>query len=64
VDESDISDGLRAAASVGDDRLQRMATGHVSPETFTHGSAAQRSEWFRRGLESGKIEACDTFSGQ
>jgi predicted metalloprotease len=41
-----------------------MATGHVSPETFTHGSAAQRSEWFRRGLESGKIEACDTFSGQ
>jgi uncharacterized protein len=64
VDASDISDGLRAAASVGDDRLQHMATGHVSPETFTHGSAAERTEWFRRGLESGDIGACNTFSPQ
>src|SRR5262245_36179345 len=53
VDESDISAGLQAAAAVGDDRLQRMARGHVSPESFTHGSSAQRVEWFKRGLEAG-----------
>jgi len=58
VDQSDVEDGLRAAASVGDDRLQRMATGHVSPETFTHGSSAQRTAAFRRGLDSGQVSAC------
>jgi predicted metalloprotease len=62
IDQSDITAGLRAAASVGDDRLQKMATGHVSPDSFTHGSSAQRSEWFRRGLESGEVSSCDTFS--
>jgi predicted metalloprotease len=63
IDQSDIAAGLRAAAAVGDDRLQRMATGHVSPESFTHGSSAQRMEWFRRGLDSGEVSACNTFDG-
>ncbi len=64
VDDADVAAGLRAAASVGDDRLQRMATGHVSPESFTHGSSAQRTDWFRRGLKSGSISTCDTFAAR
>ncbi|MFL6465863.1 MAG: neutral zinc metallopeptidase [Bryobacteraceae bacterium] len=60
---SDVRSALGAAAAVGDDRLQRMATGRVSPETFTHGSSAQRDEWFQRGLDSGRLSACNTFSG-
>ena len=64
VDASDVESALRAAAAVGDDRLQRMATGHVSPETFTHGTSAQRVGWFQRGFESGQISACDTFKEQ
>ena len=58
VDQSDVPAGLRAAAAVGDDRLQKMATGHVSPESFTHGSSAQRVEAFRRGLDSGNPSVC------
>ena len=61
IDDSDIAAGMDAVAAVGDDRLQRMASGHVSPDSFTHGSSAQRSEWFRRGLESGDINTCNTF---
>ena len=61
VDRSDIAAGLDAVAAVGDDRMQTMARGHVSPESFTHGTSAQRAEWFRRGLDSGYIAACNTF---
>ena len=61
IDESDINAGLRAAAAVGDDRLQRMAGRMVSPESFTHGSSAQRVSWFRRGLEAGHVSDCNTF---
>ena len=64
IDENDIESGINAAAAVGDDRIQRMARGSVSPESFTHGSAAQRSEWFRRGLAGGQISQCNTFPGQ
>jgi len=61
LDPNDADEGLRAAAAIGDDRLQRQAQGRVVPESFTHGSSAQRVEWFRRGLESGDMNACDTF---
>jgi predicted metalloprotease len=61
VDESDVESALNAAAAVGDDRLQRMAGGWVSHETFTHGTSAQRVHWFKRGFDSGDLSACDTF---
>ena len=62
IDASDVDSGLKAAAAVGDDRLQRMAGRSVSPESFTHGSSAQRMGWFRRGLEEGRMSACNTFA--
>ncbi|MDH4350352.1 MAG: zinc metallopeptidase [Gemmatimonadota bacterium] len=58
----DVEEGLQAAAAVGDDRIQQRATGEVHPESFTHGSAADRAAWFRRGLEAGQLNACDTFA--
>jgi hypothetical protein len=61
IDQSDITAGLEAVAAVGDDRIQKMARGYVSPESFTHGSSAERSSWFKRGLEAGSISACNTF---
>jgi predicted metalloprotease len=64
VEPGDAEDGLRAAAAIGDDRLQKQSQGRVVPESFTHGSSAQRVEWLKRGLESGRLEACDTFSSQ
>jgi uncharacterized protein len=61
LDPGDVDEGLNAAAAVGDDRLQRQATGRVNTESFTHGSAEQRAAWFRRGFSSGRPEQCDTF---
>jgi predicted metalloprotease len=62
LEKGDIDSALSAAAAVGDDRLQRMATGTVSPERWTHGSSEERMRWFRRGLDAGTLAACDTFS--
>ena len=61
LESGDVESALGAAAAVGDDRLQKMATGHVSPETFTHGSSQQRMNWFRKGLDNGSIATCNTF---
>jgi predicted metalloprotease len=61
IESGDVESALGAAAAVGDDRLQKMAGGHVSPETFTHGSSQQRMNWFRKGLDNGSIGACNTF---
>ena len=62
LEKGDVEEGLNAAAAIGDDRLQKMARGRVQPETFTHGSSAQRVRWFKRGLDAGTIAACDTFA--
>lgn len=61
LESGDVQSALGAAAAVGDDRLQKMSTGHVSPESFTHGSSPQRMHWFKAGLENGTITACNTF---
>ena len=63
VHPDDITEALSAAASVGDDHLQKMAGRSVSPETWTHGSSVQREKWFRTGLTSGTIASCTTFNG-
>ena len=61
LEQGDIEEALRAATAIGDDTLQRRSQGTVVPESFTHGSAAQRSRWFRRGFEAGSVAACNTF---
>jgi len=61
LEKGDIEEGLNAPAAIGDDQIQRMSGRGIRPDRFTHGSSAQRVEWFRRGLESGRMAACDTF---
>ena len=61
LDPGDTDEALRAAASIGDDRLQKMSTGHVAPDRFTHGTSAQRTMWFKRGMDTGDPRQCDTF---
>lgn len=64
IEPGDVEEALTAASAIGDDRIQRGSSGTVSPESFTHGSATQRVYWFRMGLESGRLESCDTFSAR
>jgi predicted metalloprotease len=61
MESGDLEEGLRAAAAIGDDRIQRMSTGHVFPDKFTHGSSEQRVTWLRRGFDGGDPQACNTF---
>jgi len=61
LESGDVEEGLKAASAVGDDRLQRMATGRVNPESFTHGSSEQRMHWFTQGYKTGDVSTCNTF---
>jgi len=64
LENGDIESAMNAAAKIGDDALQKAATGHVVPESFTHGTSAQRTHWFNAGLQSGSVKDCDTFSAR
>jgi len=64
LEDGDIEEGLRAASAIGDDTIQRRTQGRVVPDAFTHGTSEQRIRWFRRGLESGRLQDCDTFQAQ
>jgi predicted metalloprotease len=64
IDDKDVEQALAAATAIGDDRLQRQAQGKVVPDSFTHGSSAQRVRWFRTGLDTGDVNRCDTFRAQ
>jgi predicted metalloprotease len=64
LEQGDLEEALNAASRIGDDVLQRRATGHVTPDAFTHGTAAQRVRWLRKGMESGRIEDGDTLSAK
>jgi predicted metalloprotease len=62
LESGDIEEGLTAASAIGDDRLQKQAKGFANPDSFTHGSSAQRVQWFNTGLKSGELKSCDTFA--
>lgn len=62
LEQGDVEEGLAAASAIGDDRLQKQAKGYVTPDSFTHGSSAQRVQWFKTGLTSGRMESCNTFT--
>jgi predicted metalloprotease len=62
LEQGDVEEGLRAASAIGDDRIQKQTQGRIVPDAFTHGSSEQRVRWFKRGLETGDPQACDTFS--
>lgn len=64
LEEGDIEEALGAASAIGDDRLQRQSRGYVTPDSFTHGTSAQRVHWFRRGIQTGDISVCDTFTAE
>ena len=64
ISQQDIAQALKSAAAVGDDQIQKMSGRAVSPETWTHGSSAQREQWFTTGMETGKVNACSTFNGK
>lgn len=64
LEPGDVEEALTAASAIGDDRLQRQSRGYVTPDSFTHGSSAQRVRWFRTGIESGSLRACDTFGAE
>jgi predicted metalloprotease len=61
LEEGDIQEGINAATAIGDDRIQKQTQGYVVPDSFTHGSSAQRVRWFRKGLQSGDLTQGDTF---
>ncbi len=64
IEAGDVDEALTAASAIGDDRLQRQTQGQVTPDSFTHGTSAQRVHWFKQGLESGSIDSCDTFTSE
>ena len=61
IEQGDVEEAINAAASIGDDKLQKQSRGYVVPESFTHGSSAQRVKWFKTGIQTGNVEACNTF---
>ena len=63
LEQGDVDEAVRASEAVGDDRLQRRATGRIDPDSFTHGTSEQRVKWFRAGFDNGDPTACDTFAG-
>ena len=64
LESGEVDQALRAASAIGDDTLQKQARGYVVPDSFTHGSSEQRMRWFKRGMESGSVEACNTFKAR
>jgi predicted metalloprotease len=62
LEQGDVEEALQAASAVGDDTIQKRTQGYIVPDSFTHGTSAQRVSWFKKGLETGSVQACDTFS--